>query len=39
MTHDDVQTIHEAVAGNKAMADLLDITERAVRQFCQNGAR
>ena len=38
MTPAEVKAIRDAVGGTKAMAEQLDITERAVRFLLQNGA-
>lgn len=38
MTPEEVKAIRDAVGGNKAMAGLLDVTERQVRYLLKDGA-
>lgn len=39
MTPVQVQAIRDRVGGTKAMAELLELTDRAVRSMCQNGIK
>lgn len=39
MTPEEVKAIRDAVGGTKAMAEKLDITDRAARYLLQNGVK
>ncbi len=39
MDSEEVKAIRDAVGGTKAMAERLEVTDRAVRYLCQRGVR